>query len=138
MNTKGQHFLAEYWGCDTMLLDDPNRIEQILKRAASAAGATVVQTVVHRFAPQGVSGVAVLEESHLSIHTWPEAGYAAVDVFTCGGCTPLGAHEVLVEVLMSSRSEIMLVERGNTGDASMKIRLHQRADLSGSDVEVRI
>jgi len=77
--------------------------------------------VFHRFAPQGVSGVVVVEESHLSIHTWPEAGYAAVDFFTCGECFPERAHAALLDGLAPERSEILNVERGVSPDASIRV-----------------
>ena len=77
MDTFGQHLLVEYHGCDLSLLNDLCRIEVLMCAAAEAAGATVVTSAFHRFSPQGVSGVVVIEESHLSIHTWPESGYAA-------------------------------------------------------------
>ncbi|RMH41726.1 MAG: adenosylmethionine decarboxylase, partial [Deltaproteobacteria bacterium] len=84
LDTRSRHVLAEYHGCDPAVLDDRGTIEPLMRRAAQAAGATVVGSMFHEFAPQGVSGVVVVEESHLSIHTWPEYGYAAVDFFTCG------------------------------------------------------
>jgi S-adenosylmethionine decarboxylase proenzyme len=104
--------LVEYHGCDTAVLNDKSRLEVILKRAAEAAQATVVGVVFHNFTPQGVSGVVVVEESHLSIHTWPEYGYAAVDFYTCGECTPERAHESLCADLGATRAEIMVLERG--------------------------
>ena len=125
MDTKGRHLLVEYYGCQKAILDDVRRIETLLKRAASEAGATVVQSVFHRFAPQGVSGVVVIEESHLSVHTWPETGYAAVDFYTCGDCSPERAHEVLVEGLEPAHAEVMYVERGLRGPRSMKVREHR-------------
>lgn len=112
MDTHSRHLLAEYWECDRARLDDQDYIAALLERAALATGATVVETVFHRFAPQGVSGVVVIEESHLSIHTWPERGYAAVDFFTCGDTAPENGHPVLVEGLGAGRSELMLVRRG--------------------------
>lgn len=121
MDTRGQHLLAEYYGCPTSILNDEGAIRALLQHAARAAGATVVATVFHRFAPQGVSGVVVVEESHLSIHTWPEAGYAAVDFFTCGECFPEQAHAALVEGLRPERSEILNVERGLSPDASIRV-----------------
>lgn len=121
MDTRGQHLLAEYYGCPTATLNDEGAIRALLQAAARAAGATVVATVFHRFAPQGVSGVVVVEESHLSIHTWPEAGYAAVDFFTCGECFPERAHAALIEGLSPERSEILNVERGLSPDASIRV-----------------
>lgn len=84
MKPLGRHILAEIYGCDFELLNNPRKVEQIMVSAALEAGAEVREYVFHKFSPQGVSGVVVISESHLTIHTWPELGYAAVDVFTCG------------------------------------------------------
>ena len=95
MDTRGRHLLVEYHGCAEGLLDDLAAVEALMNRAAVAANTTVVASVFHPFQPQGVSGVVVIEESHLSIHTWPEYGYAAVDFYTCGQGIPEEAHAVL-------------------------------------------
>ena len=80
----GHQLLLDLAGIDADRLDDLPRLRDALVGAARAAGATVVEQRFHRFAPHGVSGVVILAESHLAIHTWPELGTAAVDVFTCG------------------------------------------------------
>lgn len=84
MNTLGQHILAEMYGCEASVLNDRHLIEKIMVQSALEAGAEVREVAFHKFSPQGVSGVVVISESHLAVHTWPELGYAAVDVFTCG------------------------------------------------------
>lgn len=84
MKGLGRHILAEIYDCDGKILDDLKTIEKIMVEAAIKAGAEVKEVAFHKFCPQGVSGVVVISESHLAIHTWPELGYAAVDVFTCG------------------------------------------------------
>jgi len=84
MKAIGRHILAEIYGCDIEVLNDRVLIEKAMVDAALAAGAEIREVAFHRFSPQGVSGVIVVSESHLAIHTWPELGYAAVDVFTCG------------------------------------------------------
>lgn len=84
MKLLGRHVLAEIYGCDFDILNDIKLVEKIMVNAALDAGAEVREYVFHKFSPQGVSGVVVISESHLAIHTWPELGYAAVDVFTCG------------------------------------------------------
>lgn len=84
MKHLGRHVLAEIWGCDFDILNDMEKVEQVMVKAALEAGAEVRECVFHKFSPQGISGVVVISESHLAIHTWPELGYAAVDVFTCG------------------------------------------------------
>lgn len=109
---RGQHLLAEYRGCDPAVLDDRDAIARALDAAARAAGATVLSAHLHRFTPRGVSGVLIIQESHLSIHTWPERGYAAVDFYTCGAGDPRRAHEVLAAALRAGECETMLVERG--------------------------
>lgn len=84
LQSLGRHVLAEVYGCRFEALNDIGKVEDIMVNAALEAGAEVREVVFHKFSPQGVSGVVVISESHLAIHTWPELGYAAVDVFTCG------------------------------------------------------
>ena len=141
MDTFGQHLLVEYHGCDVHTLDNAERIERLMNRAAEAAGATVVASTFHRFAPQGVSGVVVIEESHLSIHTWPECGYAAVDFYTCGDCLPERAHEILSRSLAAARSEVMQVHRGlYPADRSMQVERHESegADVAAATSVARV
>ena len=100
MKILGRHLIVEYTGCDRNILDDARLIEEHMNNAAKAAGATVIQSVFHQFSPQGVSGVVVIAESHISIHTWPEYGYAAVDFFTCGEAVdPRKAQDYMKEKL---------------------------------------
>jgi len=84
MNALGRHVLAEVHGCEPQVLNDLGAVERIMVEAALNAGAEVREVAFHKFSPQGVSGVVVISESHLAVHTWPEHAYAAVDVFTCG------------------------------------------------------
>lgn len=127
MNTFGRHLLVEYRGCLADRLDNQDFVESLMRRAAEAAGATIVQSAFHRFSPQGVSGVVVIQESHLSIHTWPESGYAAVDFYTCGDCLPDAAHEVLYQGLAATSYEKMLVHRGLVEERwSMSVKRHGR------------
>lgn len=93
----GTHLLIDLSGVDRALLDDVDTVRDLLRQAALDGGATVVNECLHRFAPQGISGVIVLAESHLAIHTWPEHGTAAVDVFTCG--QPRIAQAVAQQIL---------------------------------------
>jgi S-adenosylmethionine decarboxylase proenzyme len=80
----GQQTSVEYYKCNPEILNDVSAIKRAMRTAAKLAGATIVQEAFHLFNPHGVSGVVVIAESHLAIHTWPEYGYAAVDLFTCG------------------------------------------------------
>lgn len=111
----GRHLLAEYLGCSRAVLDDPAALELALRGAAEAAGTEVLVAHFHRFAPQGVSGMLIIQESHLSIHTWPELGYAAVDLYTCGGGDPLAADAVLRAGLGAQRAQLVIVQRGPEG-----------------------
>lgn len=126
MDTLGRHLLVEYEGCDPDTLNDESAIRGLMRQAAKAAGATEVAVVFHRFSPQGVSGVVVVAESHLSIHTWPEHGYAAVDFYTCGDCEPERAHAVLLQGLAATSAEVMHVDRGARGrTCSMRLTVHE-------------
>lgn len=89
----GVQILADLYQCDAAVLNDPALIQAAMIEAARRSGATIVADCFHRFSPHGVSGVVVIAESHLAIHTWPEHGYAAVDLFTCG--ERLNADEAL-------------------------------------------
>ena len=90
----GSHLIIDFW--EAQGLNDKNRIEQAMISAVEAAGATLLHIHLHVFSPGGgVSGVAVLAESHISVHTWPERGYAAFDIFMCGNADPTKAYEVL-------------------------------------------
>jgi len=83
----GRHFILELYKCDNTRLNDEAFIRTTITSSAKIAGATLINLVTHSFKPQGVTGLALLAESHISIHTWPEIGYAAIDVFTCGDHT---------------------------------------------------
>lgn len=115
MDTRARHLLAEYHGCAPAVLDDPVALEALLRAAAEAARVRAVDAQFRRLSPQGVSGVIVIEESHLSIHTWPEHGYAAADFFTCGDGAPETAHALLADGLHAARVEALLIERGLSG-----------------------
>lgn len=135
MKATGRHLLVEYHDCSREVLNDLETIEKLMCKAAKAAKATVVGKVFHPFFPHGVSGVVVVEESHLSIHTWPEHGYAAVDFFTCGECVPEKAHQVLLTGLEAQTAEVMHVTRGLLpGPRSMSISEH-RVDSPGESDE---
>ncbi len=84
MEAFGRHLLLEMWDCNREILNDAEKITQIMSAAASDAGATVIKSICHEFDPPGITAVAILSESHISVHTWPIEGYVAVDVFTCG------------------------------------------------------
>jgi S-adenosylmethionine decarboxylase proenzyme len=133
MNSTGTHILAEYSSCDAAILDDCDTVEELLVKAAAAAGATVVASKSHRLRPSGVISVVVLEESHLSVHTWPDAGYAAADFFTCGTCDGHRAHPTLAEGLRAQSSEIVVLERGLPGTPTMRVLGHRPVERISVD-----
>ncbi len=113
MNALGKHLLLELKDCDREVLNDLNLLKTILSAAAIQAGATVLGESFHQFKPYGVSGVIIIAESHLFIHTWPECGYAAVDIFTCGDSVqPEKAAQTLVSKLGSKNHSILEIQRG--------------------------
>lgn len=112
-NVLGKHLLLELYECDRDFLDRKDAIQQALVTAAREAGATVIEAVLHRFSPHGISGVVVISESHLTVHTWPEYGYAALDVFTCGDKEILNnIKERLMHAFSAKRSSSKLINRG--------------------------
>lgn len=84
MSALGDHRIIEFWGCPFESLDDLQLVREMFDSALVKSNATVIDVILHKFSPQGVTGIAAIAESHVSIHTWPELGYAAIDVFTCG------------------------------------------------------
>ena len=97
MQTVGRHLIIELFGCEPSRIDDLEHVASGLKLAAKRIGASVVSEAFHRYAPQGVSGILLIAESHLSVHTWPERGYVAVDIYTCGGLDPRPGTEAMAE-----------------------------------------
>lgn len=119
----GRQLVVEYYGCKTELLDDVEFVRQRMREAAIAAGATIVGDIFHHFSPYGVSGVVVIAESHLAIHTWPEYGYAAVDLFTCGDeVNPYLGFNLLKEVFQSERYSVQEIRRGMEDEIGRPIR----------------
>lgn len=109
----GRHLLIEYYGCDAEILNDVAQIEEAMTEAAHRTGATIVKSIFHLFNPHGVSGVVVIAESHLAIHTWPEYGFAAVDLFSCGqGVDPYAAVSYLGTRLGACSQEVQEIPRG--------------------------
>jgi len=113
LNALGRHLLVELQDCDKEALNDLGFLREAMLTAAIDCGAEVLGDSFHRFSPQGVSGVVIIAESHLSIHTWPEYGYAAVDIFTCGTTVePEKAAEVMIEKLGSKNHSLTEIQRG--------------------------
>lgn len=120
MQVLGRHALLDLYDCDSALLDDLTFLREVFLETCRTMKCTLVKECFHRYAPQGVSGVLVIAESHLSIHTWPEHRYAAIDLFTCGDPSELARMPALLgAALKSSRSEFRVVDRGLVPAAAM-------------------
>ncbi|TNF56001.1 adenosylmethionine decarboxylase [bacterium] len=113
MYALGKHLLIELRECNTKILSDLKRVQDVLITAAKVADATIVEVAFHEFSPFGISGMVVIVESHLSIHTWPEYNYAAVDIFTCGDILkPDKAVAYLIEKFQSKNPSVVELKRG--------------------------
>jgi S-adenosylmethionine decarboxylase len=109
----GTHLLADLHGVGADLLQDGIALEALLRRAAEVAGARVLYSHFHSFgAGDGVTGVVLLAESHISIHTWPESGLAAADIFMCGLADPGRALKVLIDGLAPAHQSVHILARG--------------------------
>lgn len=118
MQALGRHLLLELNGCNPKLLNDVKRVEEIMVAGAKIAKATIVGIHFHQFSPHGISGIVVIAESHVAIHTWPEHGYAAVDIFTCGETLqPEVAAQFLVEKFQARNPSLFEMKRGLIPDA---------------------
>jgi len=113
MKSLGKHLIIELFQCDSTILNNPKTLEHHLLAAAKLSGATVIQPFFHQFSPHGVTGVVVVAESHFCLHTWPEYGYCALDIFTCGDSVNGNqALEYLKESLKAANASVMEIKRG--------------------------
>ena len=110
----GVHLLADFWY--GKIIEDQKKIEKILVLAAKKANNTPLEVTIHKFSPQGITGVVLLAESHIALHLWPEINYVAIDIFTCGEkATPQKALAYLKKVFKPKRVEIQKIKRGVLG-----------------------
>ena len=107
----GKHYLLNLYGCEFDVLNNEVYLRNLIKLAAEKTGATVLQTISHKFEPHGVTAMCLLSESHISIHTWPEKGEAAVDIFTCGDAEPRIGCDVLILQLKNEHHTLSYIER---------------------------
>jgi len=113
MKSLGKQLIIELHQCDSTILNDPKTLEHHFLAAVKISGATVIHPFFHQFSPHGITGVVVVAESHFSIHTWPEYGYCALDIFTCGDS--VNGHEALdylKERLKAANASVIEIKRG--------------------------
>ncbi len=119
MKTLGRHLLVELYDCNPKIIGDARKIEEAMVGAAKASKATIVDVLFHNFNPNGISGVIVIQESHLAIHTWPEFNFASIDIFTCGtSVDPWKAYEYLVSRFGAGNVSAVEMRRGMIVDKS--------------------
>jgi S-adenosylmethionine decarboxylase len=122
LNALGRHLLLELFDCDLESINNLEGVKGALVEAARRAQATIIDVVFHEFNPFGISGVVVIAESHLSIHTWPEYRYAAVDIFSCGETLqPEVAANYLVEQFGAERTSVVDMQRGMFANAGARV-----------------
>ena len=120
---QSKHFLLELYRCDNDKLNDESFLRCTLNRAAKLAKARVLNLISNKFEPQGVTAIALLAESHISIHTWPESNYSAVDIFTCGqNMLPELASQYLIEALKAEEHSLRIIVRNPPGAVFKQIR----------------
>ena len=120
---QSNHFLLELYRCDYEKLNDESFLRCTLNRAAKLAKATVLNLISNKFEPQGVTAIALLAESHISIHTWPESNYSAVDIFTCGqNMLPELASQYLIETLKAEEHSLRVIVRNPPREVYKHIR----------------
>ena len=123
LSHQSKHLLLELYRCDCEKLNDESFLRCILNRASKLANATVLNLMSNKFEPQGVTAIALLAESHISIHTWPESNYSAVDIFTCGqNMMPELASQYLIESLMAKEHSLRVIERNPPAAVLKEIR----------------
>jgi S-adenosylmethionine decarboxylase len=127
----GSQVVLDLYDCETTHLDDLEWVKATLVNAALAAGATIVDTVFHKFAPWGISGVVVIAESHLAIHIWPENRYAAVDVFTCGENVQMDVASAFLKREFRARRAVQRrFTRGDRAATRARLRAVQQCDAA--------
>ena len=120
---QSKHLLLELYGCDYEKLNDESFLRCTLNRAAKLANATVLNLISNKFEPQGVTAIALLSESHISIHTWPESNYSAVDIFTCGqNMLPELASQYLIDALKAEEHCLRVIERNPPAGVLKELR----------------
>ncbi|MFA5519957.1 MAG: adenosylmethionine decarboxylase [Spirochaetota bacterium] len=109
----GIHLIADFFECDSSVINNIESVEKILTESVIISGATLIKPFFHRFSPQGISGIIVVAESHFSIHTWPEHSAAAVDIFSCGDFNHIAALKLIKEKIKSANNSVVQIARNS-------------------------
>lgn len=125
----GNHLIIELYECHRDVINDAQMVEEKLKEAVRVSGANMVQSVIHEFNPHGISGVIVIEESHFSVHTWPEYGYCALDIFTCGD--EIDYHSALQYLKSEFQAQSMAVTELKRGMLDLPVKLLHKPESRG-------
>ncbi len=125
MKYVGTHLIVDAWQSPGELLNDPQAIRRALMEAVTAGGATLIDLCVHQFSPHGVTATATLAESHIALHTWPEFGYFAADLFFCGSGDPQLALEALITALRAGRVRVRELKRGFEHTVGVRELVHE-------------
>ncbi len=128
----GNHLIVELYDCCPKAINDVLFVESAMKEAVAVSGATMVQSVIHEFNPHGVSGVVVIEESHFTVHTWPEYGYCALDIFTCG--TEVDYYSALNYLKEAFKSKNLSVSEIKRGIIDLPIRLLHKPEKRSESI----
>ncbi|XEC94718.1 adenosylmethionine decarboxylase [Paenibacillus tarimensis] len=132
MDTLGRHLIVDLWECNPDLISTSETLKQLMVEAALHSGADIREVIFHQFEPVGVSGVVVISESHLSVHSFPEHRYVSLDVYTCGGMNPHVSMSFLKDRLGAGRYECIEVIRG---DGTLRVESEQPVVLERLDHE---
>lgn len=132
MDALGRHIILEMWRCCNDIISNVDSVKEILTEAAKSVQATLVDIVCHQFSPYGVTGVIILAESHISVHTWPEYGYAAADIFICGGniIHPQNAASFIMQAFRAKETSLLEFKRGHL--PSKKIQNDKMMVMNGN------
>jgi len=125
----GNHLIIELYECHRDVINNAQMVEEKLKEAVRVSGANMVQSVIHEFNPHGISGVIVIEESHFSVHTWPEYGYCALDIFTCGD--EIDYHSALQYLKSEFQAQSMSVTELKRGMLDLPVKLLHKPESRG-------
>jgi len=128
----GNHLIVELYDCCPKAINDVHFVEAAMQKAVAVSGATMVQSVIHEFNPHGVSGVVVIEESHFTVHTWPEYGYCALDIFTCG--TEVDYYSALNYLKEAFKSKNLSVSEIKRGILDLPIRLLHKPEKRDEEI----